>query len=85
METLLEILTQYAEEALIPRFLGAYSPQFPEAELHAAQLTEKLESLSPEAKVCVKQLTLDLATLSACREQAYLLSGISVGLALGRL
>ena len=84
METLLEALTQYAEENLVPRFLREFSPQYQEAELHAEQLSGQLKTLIPEAEEIIKHLTFDLDTISICREQAFLLSGVSIGLELGR-
>ena len=41
--------------------------------------------ISPEAEGYVKRLAFEQDTVSICREQAFLLSGISIGLELGRL
>ena len=49
------------------------------------ELTARLKAISPEAEDCVKRLTFQLDTVSICREQAFLLAGVSIGLELGRL
>ena len=84
METLLYDLVQYAEENLITRFLREYAPQYQEAEEQVERLAELLKAL-PEAEAPMKKLNFELNTVSSCREQAFLLSGISIGLELGRL
>jgi hypothetical protein len=85
METLLEALTQYAEENLVVRYLREYAPQIQTAQLREERLTEKLAALAPETAEHVEQLKNELSDVYSCREQAFLLSGISIGLALGRL
>ena len=85
METLLEVLTQYAEENLVPRFLREHAPQIQTARLRADRLAEKLEALAPEAEEWVEKLENEWGSVNFCREQAFLLSGISIGLELGRL
>ena len=40
METLLEALTQYAEENLVVRYLREYAPQIQTAQLREERLTE---------------------------------------------
>lgn len=85
METLLDVLTQYAEENQISRFLREIAPQFQEAEEQVERLTEALKAMSPAAEERVKRLTFELDTVSLCRNQAFLLSGISIGLRLGQL
>lgn len=84
METLLYDLVQYAEENLVSRFLREYAPQYQEAEEQVEQLTEQLKAL-PGAEALTKKLTFHLDAASLCRNQAFLLSGISIGLSLGRL
>lgn len=84
METLLYDLVQYAEENLISRFLREYAPQYQEAEEQAARLTELLKAL-PETEDLTKKLNFELDTVSLCRNQAFLLAGVSIGLNLGRL
>lgn len=85
METLLDALTQYAEENLVVRLLRENTPQIQAARLRAEQLSEKLIALNPESEVCIEKLEDELNNIHACRERAFLLSGISVGLELGRL
>lgn len=87
METLLDVLTQYAEENLVVRFLREYAPQIKAARLRADRLTEELKALHPDSETQVEQLELELELggVHFCREQAFLLSGISIGLELGRL
>lgn len=85
METLLDVLTQYAEENLVVRFLREYAPQIKAARLRADRLTEELKALHPDSETQVEQLEMELGGVHFCREQAFLLSGISIGLELGRL
>lgn len=85
METLLEILTQYAEENLVLRYLREYTPRIQAARLREDRLTEQLTALAPEAAEYVEQLKNELSDAYSFREQAFLLSGISIGLELGRL
>ena len=85
METLLEVLTQYAEENLVPRFLREHAPQIQTARLRADRLAEVLKELNPETAEQVDRLKNELDKVYSCREQAFLLSGISIGLELGRL
>lgn len=84
MESLLDVLTQYAEENLVSRFLLEAGPQFSEVETQVEQLTEQLKAL-PEAEALTKKLTFHLDAASLCRNQAFLLAGMSIGLSLGRL
>lgn len=85
METLLELLTQYTEENLVVHFLGKYTPQVGAARARADLAAKALDNLAPEAKEYVEKLKLELDDVYSCREQAFLLSGISIGLELGRL
>ena len=85
MEILLGVLMQYAEENLVSRLLLETGPQFSEAEVRVEELTAQLKAISPEAEGYVKRLTFEQDTVSICRERAFLLSGISIGLELGRL
>ena len=85
METLLDVLAQYAEENLIARFLREYTPQLQKAQLRADHLTKELRALSPEVEKTVEDLKIELGNIHFCHEQAFLLSGISIGLELGRL
>ena len=82
MESLVEILAQYAEENLVSRILQQHAPQIRAANSSAEQLAQQLKALSPEG---VDQLRNELDRVSSCREQAFLLSGISIGLKLGQL
>ena len=85
METLLEVLTQYAEENLVLRFLAEYAPQIQGAQARAERLDQQLKGLGPDASERVEALRTELDQVCSCREQALLLSGISIGLELGRL
>lgn len=85
METLLEILTQYAEENLLVRYLREYTPQIKAMRFQADQVTEVLKELNPETAERIDRLKNELDKVYSCREQAFLLSGISIGLELGRL
>ena len=85
MTTLMDVLAQYAEENLVSRLLLETGPQFSEAEVLTEELTARLKAISPDAEDCVKRLTFQLDTVSICREQAFLLAGVSIGLELGRL
>ena len=85
MENLLELLTQYAEENLVTRFLREYAPQIKAARFWADQTAETLKALKPEMAEQVDRLKNELDKVYSCREQAFLLSGISIGLELGRL
>lgn len=84
MGMLLDVLTQYAKENLVSRFLLEAGPEFSELETQVEQLTQQLKAL-PEAEALTKKLTFHLDSASLCRNQAFLLSGISIGLSLGRL
>ena len=85
METLLEILAQYAEENLLPKLLRENTPQIQTARLRANHLVKKLGALDPEAGEWVDELETEWGNIQFCREQAFLLSGVSIGLKLGRL
>lgn len=85
MESLLDFLTQYVEEQHIIRLLGRYAPQIGSARARAELAANALRALGPEASAHVEQLELVLGKVYSCREQAHLLSGISIGLELGRL
>ena len=85
METILEVLTQYVEENLVTRFLREYTSQIQTARFRADQVTEVLKELYPETAEQVDWLKSELDNVHLCRNQAFLLSGISIGLELGRL
>lgn len=85
MKTLLDVLTQYAEEKLIPRLLRENTQQMRAARLRADETVKRLLALGPEAKEEVEKLETELDRLHFFREQAFLLAGISIGLELGRL
>ena len=85
METLLEALTQYAEENLVVRLLREYAPQIRTARFQADQALEALKGLNPEIAEQADRLKDKLDEASSCREQAFLLAGVSIGLKLGRL
>ncbi len=85
METLLEVLAQYAEENLVSRLLRENIPKTQSARFRANQITKALSALNPEAEEQIETLEMELNNIHAYREQALLLSGISIGLTLGRL
>ena len=85
METLLEALTLYAEENLIPRLVRENTPQIGDARLQAEQQASALGDLHPKAEAYVKKLEDKLGDVYSCRERAFLLAGVSIGLELGRL
>ena len=85
MEAILEVLTQYVEENLVLRYLGKYTPQVGAARARADLAAKRLRALSPEAEDCVETLEMELGQVGFCREQAFLLAGVSIGLELGRL
>ena len=85
MEALLEALTLYAEENLIFPLVQAYAPQIRGAHIRADRLEEELRVLAPEAEEHLEKLETELGIIHSCREQAFLLAGISIGLELGRL
>ena len=85
MESLLEVLTQYVEENLISRLLREKAPQIRAAQVRADNLSEALKSQNPEESDRIEKLQIELDNIHSCREQAFLLSGISIGLKLGQL
>ena len=85
MEALLEALTLYAEENLIFPLVQAYAPQIRGARIRADRLEEELRVLAPEAEERLEKLETEWDNIHFCREQAFLLAGISIGLELGRL
>lgn len=85
METLLDVLTQYAEENLVARLLREKTPQIRAAQLQAELTAKKLRDLGPDVAEQVEKLEIELDNVHFCREQAFLLSGISIGLRLGQL
>ncbi len=85
METLFDVLTQYAEENLVSRLLRETAPQLRVAQLRADRAAEALRALTPEAGDRAEQLKAALEQVHSFREQAILLSGISIGLTLGRI
>ncbi len=85
MDTLIDALTQYADENLIPRLQQEIDPQIRAACRRAEELTSRLESLSPQARKWTGKLRNELSAIDYNNEQAALLAGISIGLELGRL
>ena len=85
MGTLLEALTLYAEENLIFPLVQAYTPQIRGAHIRVDRLKEELRVLAPEAEERLEKLETELGSIHSCREQAFLLAGISIGQELGRL
>ena len=85
METLLDALTLYAAENLIPRFQRETAAQTRTAWHKVDQLVEQLRALSPEADQYLEQLCSELLTIDFNHERATLRAGLSIGLELGRL
>ena len=63
----------------------AYTPQIRGARIRADRLKEELRILAPEAEERLEKLETELGSIHFCREQAFLLAGVSIGLELGRL
>ena len=85
MTELIDALTLYANENLIPRFQRETAAQTRIAWRNVDQLTEQLKELGPEAGERIEQLKEELLTIDGNHERAALLAGISIGLELGRL
>lgn len=84
METLLDALTRYAEENLVPRFRQETAGASAAAQRRAARLTDQLDALNPAAKQLLEELKVEWDTVSDGHCRAVLLAGISIGLELGR-
>lgn len=85
METLLDALSLYAAENLIPRFQQETATQTRAAWHKVDQLVEQLKALSPEADRYLEQLHSELLAIDFNHERAVLQAGLSIGLELGRL
>ena len=85
MENLIDTLAIYAAENLIPRFQEETAAQTRAAWREVNQLAGQLKALGPETEKWVEALKLELLKIDTNHERATLLSGISIGLELGRL
>lgn len=85
MSDLIDDLSLYAAENLIPRFQQETAAQTRAAWRKVDQLVEQLKALSPEAEQYLEQLHGELLTIDFNRERAILQAGLSIGLELGRL
>ncbi len=85
METLVDALTQYANETLIPRFERETAGRTRAIWHKVDELTEQLEALGPDAERWMGELKKELLNIDVNHERATLLAGISIGLELGRL
>ena len=70
METLLEILTQKAEENMLPRLLRENTPEIRVARLRAEQLAETLKTLAPETEESAEKLKLELDNVHFYRDKS---------------
>lgn len=85
MKNLLDILMQYAEENLVVRLQRETAGMTRLAQQKADALTGRLSALSTDAEKWLEELKVEWAELNDSHEKALLLSGISIGLELGRL
>ena len=85
MESLIDALTLYAAENLIPHFQKETAAQTRAAWYEADKLTSQLKALGPEAENWIDELKAELLKIDINQERAVLLAGISIGLELGRL
>ena len=85
MKTLPDVLMQYTEENLVTRFLRETAGKTRLAQQKADVLTGRLNALSPEAEQWLEELKSQWDEMNDGHETALLLSGISIGLELGRL
>ena len=85
MESLIDALTLYAAENLIPRFQKETAVETKAAWRKVDQLTGQLRALGPKEEKWMDELKEELLTIDYNHERATLLAGISIGLELGRL
>ncbi len=85
MSDLMDDLTLYAAENLIPRFQQETAAQTRAAWRKVDQLVEQLKALSPEADRYLEQLHSEPLTIDSNHKRASLQAGLSIGLKLGRL
>ncbi len=85
MGDLIDDLSLYAVENLIPRFQQETAAQTRTAWHKVDRLVEQLKALSPEADRYLEQLQNELLTIDFYRGRAVLQAGLSIGLELGRL
>ena len=85
MEPLIDALTIYAAENLIPRFQKETAAQTRAAWRKVNQLVSQLKALDPEAEKWIEALKAEMLKIDTNQERAALLAGISIGLELGRL
>ena len=85
MTDLIDALSLYAAETLVPRFQRETATQTKAAWHNVGRLVEKLKALSPEAGQYMEELLNELLTIDFNHERAVLMAGLSIGLELGRL
>lgn len=85
MRDLIDDLSLYAAENLIPRFQQETAAQTRIAWHKVDMLVDQLKALNPEAEQYLEQLHSELLTIEFNRERAILQAGLSIGLKLGRL
>ena len=85
MTDLIDDLSLYAAENLVPRFQRETAAQTKTAWHNVDRLVEKLKALSPEADQYLEELLNELLTIDFNHERAVLLAGLSIGLELGQL
>ena len=84
MTELQKVLYQYAQERLVMGFLYQNRGEWQMAELAVKQAQEQLEALGPEAAARMRQLTDRQLDGFIFEQEAIFLSGLSIGLELGR-
>ena len=84
MTELQKVLYQYAQERLVMGFLYQNRGEWQMAELEVKQAQEQLEALGPEAAVRMRQLIDRQLDSFIFEQEAICLSGLSIGLELGR-
>ena len=85
MTQLENTLFLYAQENLIRRMLREENAALSRTEREAEGLMEQLKALGGEAERLAKELRFQNDTVSSLLEEAAFLSGLSIGLELGRL
>ncbi len=84
MTELQKVLYQYAQEQLVMGFLYQNRGEWQMAELAVKQAQKQLEALGPEAAARMRQLIDRQLDSFIFEQEAIFLSGLSIGLELGR-
>ena len=84
MTELQKVLYQYAQERLVMGFLYQNRGEWQMAEFAVKQAQKQLEALAPEAAARMRQLIDRQLDSFIFEQEAIFLSGLSIGLELGR-